>query len=77
MMRKSCKLSSKMKEYTQFSLMQGNLYILGIIIIIIFLYSYGDIYQLSPIIATLYAILSKVHTYEFTQYENPLEHIIT
>eukprot|EP00347_Sterkiella_histriomuscorum_P009279 403341817 len=34
--------------------------------------SYGDIYQLSPIIATLYAILSKVHTFEFPEYENPL-----
>lgn len=34
--------------------------------------SYGDIYQLSPIIATLYAILSKVHTFDFLPYENPL-----
>ena len=40
-----------------------------------FYYSYGDIYQLSPIIATLYAILSKVHTFEFTPYENPLDQV--
>ena len=37
-------------------------------------FSYGDIYQLSPIIATLYAILSKVTTYEFPEYVNPLLH---
>ncbi|CDW87641.1 UNKNOWN [Stylonychia lemnae] len=38
--------------------------------------SYGDIYQLSPIIATLYAILSKVHTFEFPEYENPLKTLV-
>eukprot|EP00347_Sterkiella_histriomuscorum_P024317 403331550 len=36
--------------------------------------SYGDIYQMSPIIATLYAIISKVNTFKFnTEYINPLE----
>jgi hypothetical protein len=36
-------------------------------------YRNGDIYQLSPIIATLYAIISKIQTYSFKQYENPFE----
>lgn len=51
--------------------MQVNLFIQGMYLDLQ-LYSYGDIYQLSPIIATLYAILSKVHTFEFLPYENPL-----
>ncbi len=29
------------------------------------IYSEGDIYHLSPIMATLYAIISKVNTFEF------------
>lgn len=61
----------KIKEYTWYLLMQVNLFIQGMYLDLQ-LYSYGDIYQLSPIIATLYAILSKVHTFEFLPYENPL-----
>lgn len=36
-------------------------------------YRYGDIYQLSPIIATLYAIISKVETFNVKHEKNPLE----
>jgi hypothetical protein len=34
--------------------------------------SHGDIYQLSPIVATLYAMIAKVHSISLSSYENPL-----
>ena len=39
-------------------------------------YSYGDIYTLSPIIATLYAMISKVQTFNFKKYQNPNDSFI-
>jgi hypothetical protein len=35
--------------------------------------SHGDIYHLSPIIATLYAIISKIETFNIKQRRHPLE----
>lgn len=74
-MKRNCKFSLLRTNNTSFLLQQANLYFQGnlslIYVYFIFAIRHGDIYSLSPIFATLYAIISKVQTYSFPPEEEP------
>ncbi len=57
---------SKSKHYLVFTNAGKPIYSMYVsTFVLIFISRHGDIYTLSPIIATLYAMLSKIQTYKF------------